>query len=251
MSEQQNRVNTSTQIRNLYSDGMSYLNMKFYNTNLSLQFTPFVSKDNTGKSTYDQTRSLVTTINWDSAFALHKVANEIINKNPAYEISKLSIPCNQCTLDLERRVGNNGPETILSISKNNASIPFKFATHQSQVMENNQMVTKIVESGLGVFAKTLEGYLTGINADRHLDKFTEDYVKSLEGNKDNSQAPQKPAYQNNYQNNNYNKNNNYRNNNYQNKGGYKKPYNNYNNQNNNSWETQQPNQQNMSTYQIG
>ena len=46
-----------------------------------------------------------------------------------------------------------------------------------QVITNDE----IIEAGLGVFLKTVEGYLTGINADRHLDKLTEDFAKLMNG----------------------------------------------------------------------
>ena len=42
------------------------------------------------------------------------------------------------------------------------------------------MVVKTIETGLGVFAKTLEGYLKGVNASRHLDKFGDDLEKHQE-----------------------------------------------------------------------
>jgi hypothetical protein len=220
----------STTVRNIYSDGMSYINIKFYNMALSFSFHKFLNKDSTGRSTYDNQNSLMTTVNWEGAFAIYQLAKEIYegkNTSPCTMV----IPCaSDASLILERRVipmmNNNiqQMETIFSIKKNNEIIPFKFKTIQVQSMENGQPVTKIIESGLGAFAKTIEGYLTGINADRHLDKITESFIKSQESNTNNQ-------YQS---------------------SGYKKPwqkkqYNNYNN-NQQSWET--PNQQNVSTYQL-
>ena len=104
--------------------------------------------------------------------------------------------------------------------------------------------------------KTVEGYLTGINADRHLDKLTEDYAKLKEGQSGQQGGPQRGNFpQNNYQRNNWNGgNNNYRKNN--NGGNFQRRNNNWNNNNNQnrnnnqqSWETKQ-NTQNISTYQI-
>ena len=97
--------------------------------------------------------------------------------------------------------------------------------------------------------------MTGINADRHLNKLTDDYAKSKEG------QPQQGG------NNSFQTGSGYQQKPWQNNGGYKKPWNNNGGgykkpwQNNNnqgggqpphqaSWESKQPNQQNMSTYQI-
>lgn len=259
----QGRTSTSTQIRNMYSEGISYMNIKFFNTNISFQFAPFVSKDATGRSTYDQQKALMTTANFDGAFALFKTASDIINGKEAAQGALLNVPCGSgAAIILERKMGQSGQmETYIIISKNNANIPFRFNTHQIQIKENGQMVTKVIESGLGTFVKTLEGYLTGINADRHLDKLTDDFIKSKEGqpaaggNGGNSNSFQTGSgYQKPWQNNGgYQKKPWQGNNN----GGYKKPWQNNNNngggqppQQQNSWESKQPNQQNMSTYQI-
>jgi hypothetical protein len=227
---------TSTMVRNFYSDGMSYINIKFYNTLLSFSFHPFVSKDATGRSVYDNQKSLMTTVNWESAFAIYMIAEDIIygrNTSPC----SIVIPCaSDASLILERRIipmlNTTTPvmETIFSIKKNNEMIPFKFKTQQVQIIENGQSITKVVESGLGAFAKTIEGYLTGINSERHLNRLTDDYIKSQQGNQNNQ-------YQSNSNNTGYQK-----------KPWQKKQYNNYNSNNNpQPWESPQ---QNISTYQL-
>ena len=254
----QGKVNTNTQVRNMYSDGLSYLNMKFYGVNFSLQLVPFVSKDANGRSIYDRTKGVMTTIDYDAAYSIFKAANDIIQGKEAAQGLTLNIPCAAgAVVSLERKPGQSGQmETFFSISKNNITIPFKFNTHSYQVKENGQMVTKVIESGLGTLAKTLDGYLSGINADRHLDKLTEDYVKSKEGQGgaggfQTGSGYQPKPWQNNggggYQKKPWQGNN----------GGYqKKPWQNNNNnsqghtQPNNSWESKQPNQQAMSSYQI-
>ena len=80
------------------------------------------------------------------------------------------------------------------------------------------MVAKVFHSGLGVLAKTLDGYLSGVNADRHLDKVLDEYEQTQEGEQQSFYATG-----NKYQGNNggYKRENN---------NGYKKPYNNYQNQ---------------------
>jgi hypothetical protein len=129
-------------------------------------------------------------------------------------------------------------ETVLTLNKANNTIPFKFATQQIQVKENGQFVTKYIESQLGAFGKILDGYLSGINADRHLDKLTDDYVKSINSSNQPDNQPK-------FQNNNYNNFTKPSNNN----GGYKKNYNNNNYRNNGNW-NKNAQQQPMSSYQI-
>lgn len=252
-----NRTTTTTQIRNLYSEGMSYLNIKFFNTNLCFSFYPFVNKDNTGRSTYDMKNGVSTTVNFEGAYALYDTAKNIIDGKITE--CDLPIPCAAgANLKLERKMGPNGVmETLFSISKNGANISFRFPVVNMQVKtDNGQFMMKSVESGLGAFMKTVEGYLNGINADRHLDKLTDDYVKTVQ---DNNQGQQPSGgQQQNWNNSGKSNNGGYRNNggNYNNNNGYKKPYNNngynkprqYNNNNGGGW--QPPQQQNLNSYEI-
>jgi hypothetical protein len=221
----------------MYSNGYSYLNIKFYNTNLSFQFHPFISKDSNGRDVYDFQNTLMTTINLESAFALYKISKEIIDGKHTSML--LTIPCaSDASLTLERRAvpqTNGQMETILSINKNGKTIPFKFKTISVQTMENNQMVTRVIEVGLGALQKTIDGYLTGINSERHLNKLTDDYIKSLEGDNQKSQFQTGSGYNNFKSNGNFN-----------NKWKGRKNFND-NNQPQQSWE---PQQQNMSSYQI-
>lgn len=235
-NNQRQQTNTSTQIRNFYSDGMSYMNVSFFNTNLSFKFHPFIRKTPNGRDEYDLKNGINTTVNFEGAYALYEAAINIID-GKLNEIN-LPIPCAAgAILTLERKIGQDGNmETIFSISKNNMIIPFRFKTIRYQVKENGQVVTKTIECGLGSFAKTIEGYLTGINADRHLDKLTDDFAK----------AQQNGGNQQGYQNNDYKKNYN---------NGYRKPYNG-NNQGNNQFNNQgnfnnNPQHQDFSTYRIG
>lgn len=241
MNNNQNRTQTSTQIRNLYSDGMSYLNIKFYNTSLSFCLYPFLEKDNVGMSKYDLKSGQQTTVNFEGAYVLYQAAKDII-EGKIQEINQ-TIPCYGATITLERKTGANGKmETFFSITKNNVTILFKFPVVERQIKNAaGQMVTETVDAGLGAFMETIKGYLNGINADRHLDKLTEDFAKS--------QQPQQGGQQQGG----YNNNNGYRNNNGYKKpyngGGYKKPYNGgYNQQG--GYNNNQPRQQDMSSYNI-
>jgi hypothetical protein len=197
--------------------------------------SPCTGKDANGRMQYDRNGQL-TTINYDGAFALYETIKDIISEK--INECNLSIPCNGANLILTRQLGNNGIETILTLNKANASIPFKFGTQQIQIKENGQFVTKQIESQLGAFGKILEGYLTGINADRHLDKLTDDYVKSI--NSSNQQQDGQQQFQSNNYNNNFTKPN----------GNYKYKNNNYRNNNGgNNW-NKNAQQQSMSTYQL-
>lgn len=237
------KTNTSTQIRSLYSDGMSCLNISFYNTNLSFRFYPFVSKDATGKSSYDLQHGVNTTVNFEGAYALASVADDIID-GKVMETST-EIPCAAgASLRLERRQAMDGPmETIFTITKNGQMIPFRFSTMQQQIKVNGQIQTKIIETGLGALRKTIEGYLTGINAERHLNKLTDDFAKSQEDSQQSSGGYQSYS-QGGYQKNNGGFKR------YNNNGGYKKQYNNNQQFSGGNGYGQAPNQQNISTYQL-
>ena len=246
-----NRTQTSTQIRNLYSEGVSYMNIKFFNTNLCFQLYPFMSKDNTGRSNYDMKNGISTTVNFEGAFLLMKTADDIINGKIIS--TNVNIPCaGGASISLNCQRGLNGvPEVVFGISKNNINIPFKFAvvSRNDQKSDGSNEVSYI-QTGLGAFNETVRAYLNGINADRHLDKLTEDYVKSITGNQQEqqNQQAQQPSYQQqNYKQNNYNSNNkNYSNSYKKPYNSYKKPYNGSNNGNN--W--QPPQQQNFDSYEI-
>lgn len=236
---------TSTQIRNLYSDGISCMNIKFYNTNLGFHLYPFVGKDQNGRSNYDTKNGQQTTVSYDGAFALYQMCKDIINGKISEGI--ITVPCVGASITLERKLGLNGPETVFSLTKNNVTIPFRFQTIQQQIKENGSVISKTIESGVGAFMMTVEGYLTGVNADRHLDKMTEEYSQLNGGtngqqnqNQQNNQ-PQQNNQQRQFRPNNYNNNkrNGYNNNNH-----YNNNRNNGGNWNNN----QQP--QNFNDYSI-
>lgn len=179
-----NKLQVSTQIRTFYADGMSCMTIKFYNSNLSFQLYPFSGKDQNGMSKYDTKHGQQTTVNTEGAYALYKAAEDIINGK--INETNLSVPCFGASLQLERKLSINGQmETVFSITKNNVTIPFRFQTLEQQVKENGQIVTKTVESGLGSFMKTIEGYLTGINAERHLNKLTDEFAKIQESKQPN------------------------------------------------------------------
>lgn len=229
------RTTTSTQIRNFYSDGRSYLNISFYNTLLSFRFYPFLNKDNVGKSSYDMKKGQSTTVNFEGAFALYQASKDII-ENKIQEIN-LTLSCPfSASLIFTRKMNQQGKyETHFSINKNGATIDFVFDTTTTQVTVNGKQELKVIESGLGAFMKTIEGYLTGINAERHLNKLTDDYVKNIE--QQGQQNQQRTGYQ---QNQGYKKSYN----------GYRKPYGQNNNWKNNNQNRAPQQTQGFSDYQL-
>lgn len=226
MANSNDDINVSTQIRNLYSDGISYLNVSFYNLNLSFKFYPFKERNiNNGRSRYDLNNGKNTTVNFEGAYVLYDLADKI-TKGIAPEVNGVeqSIPCAKgAELMFERKLNpsTNQMETTFTIKKEGVIIPFKFSTTTRKVMVNGKIETKVVEAGLGAFMKIIDGYLVGINSDRHLDKYTEEYAKKKEAENNRN-------------------------------GGYKKssnkPYYNQKNNSNNGWAQQT--QQNMSSYNI-
>lgn len=247
------KTNTSTQIRNFYSDGHAYMNLSFFNTNLSIKMQPFLSKNNIGVNQYDTKKAQTTTISYDSASLLDDLIEKIVDKNEALE-GIVPIPCGiDAKLEFERKMTESGIiETWLHLSKNNITISYLFPTQIINVKINGQMSQQVIETGLRSFRGPIKGYLEGINADRHLNKLTDDFAKAQQqsnGGSNNNRGG------NNYQGNNNGYKKPYYNNN-GNNGGYKKPYYNNNggnnngnyNRNNNNWNP--PKQQDMSTYQI-
>ena len=174
-----NNKSANTYIRTLYSPGFSFLMMSFFKTNLTLNFVPYLGKDNVGRSQYSKTEFLSTTVNYEGAAALYMTAMPILDGNESQV--ELVLPCsNDATLIFEYKLDqNNQMSAYLVIDKNNETIPFRFGTHQFRAKENGQMVTKVLQSGLGAFTKTMEAYLSGIGADLHLSKLSEEELGAL------------------------------------------------------------------------
>ena len=177
------KINTSTFIRTFYAPGFSSITVSYYGTCLSLRFYQWTGKNNIGFSIYDLKNGMTTTINPDGASYLYLNAMSIIKDiNPEKEVTAV-LNCNKAALVFEyKRDQDNQMVAYLTIDKNNRAITFRFSTHTCQVKIDGQKVTKIIQSGLGAFAKTLDGYLTGIGADIHLSKLPENYQNSPDDN---------------------------------------------------------------------
>jgi len=181
---------------------------------------------------------------------LYKVAVDIFNdESPNKEIEVVLPRNNNTALTFEYKHGqDNQMEAHLTIERDGRIIPFKFLADTFTVKENGQKVTKVIQSCLGAFAMTLEGYLLGIGIDRQLSKLSDEYETAQDDNEKKAYTAKSNGQGNNYQggnNGSYQGGNNgwYRSNNnqgygnqgnnggyrYGNYGGYKKPYNSYNN----------------------
>ena len=167
----------STQIRNFYSEGNAYLNVRYYNTNLSFQIYPYAGTDSNNRPVYDMKSSLTTTVGFENAYALYKTCEDIV-EDKVQEVL-LKVPCmSNASIILERKLNqSNIYESTLSITKNDKMVSFKFATLVQQVKENGVPTTKLIESGIGSFMMTLAGYLVSINASHHLDKVMAEYER--------------------------------------------------------------------------
>ena len=110
------KTQTSTQIRNLYCD-QSYLNISFYNLNLSLKFAPFKQKSANGMNQYDSANAITTSIDYAAAYALYSIAGNILNNVNDTSAVSTNIPINGGNLLFERKMENNSMETYLTVNK--------------------------------------------------------------------------------------------------------------------------------------
>ena len=202
------KIAHSTYVRTLCSEKHSIIMIWFYNTSLSFSFAPYQGTDNRGIDKYDKSKAIKTSINYEGAALLYQAAMSICkDENPQKQL-RVELPCfNHATLILECKpeqytpgqhqsnqhifnphnsgqhmhMQNNHVAQVnytaayLTIAQNNEAVSFKFPIHIVEFIENNQVSAKIIQSGLGVFALTLHGYLTGIGADNHLNKLPESH----------------------------------------------------------------------------
>ena len=58
------------------------MNLKFFNTMLSISLSKFIEKDNTGRNVYDQNAVFIS-VNFEQAYALYKTCQDIFQARPA------------------------------------------------------------------------------------------------------------------------------------------------------------------------
>lgn len=213
--------NTQTHIRTIYSD-LSYITIKFFNNSLSFNFVPAIGRDSNGFNQYQKTSNpsqpvgITTTMNYETAATLNKIINinimQAVENNLDTSIT-ISL-ANKTEMIIERKNDEFGHKKVfLSIKRDNQLIPFKFAQQKVTIIENGNQNQKYIEGGLLNLQSILKGFLEGINADRHLNKLTDDFTKSQEGNSSNNNYKGNNNYKNNRYNNNYSNNNQQQNNN--------------------------------------
>jgi len=153
--------------------------MSFYQADLTLSFRPYIGKDYRGLSNYCHKTFLSMAITYEGAALFFITAMRIIDgRDSDKQIQAMFTRVNGATLTFEYKPDENNQMTAyLVIDKNNLVIPFRFSTHTYQVKENGQMVTKIMQSGLIAFVKVLEGYLTGVGSDNHVNKLGDEVEK--------------------------------------------------------------------------
>ena len=167
----------STFLRNLYSPGFSCILVSYYKVNLSLLFQAFEGTEpRTGWDAYSK-RGLMTTVNYDGAYGLWQACHYIIHSNA--ETLTATIHCaRNATLTIEKKAPG---EVFITISKDGQFVSHKFASLTAKVKEEGGVETvEVIEAGLGVFMKTIDGYLSHINADAHLNKLGDDLAQYQE-----------------------------------------------------------------------
>jgi hypothetical protein len=93
------------------------------------------------------------------------------------------LPCYKATLILERKRDEaNKMVDYFTLEKNNRSISYKFMTRTIQVKENEQMVTKVIQSDLCAFAETFKGYLIDIAGALRFKKLADNFENPQDEN---------------------------------------------------------------------
>lgn len=150
-------------IRTIYSTGLSSLTLSFYKTNLSLSFSPMQL------SNYKKENKIYisTTISDESVATILSFCQAILTGKQTTSM-KYTIDCNnQTTLTFECEPNRDRQlQAYLTIEKNRQSTPFMFEIRPCKINENGREHIEFVQTGLIVFSKALEAYLTGIAAER-------------------------------------------------------------------------------------
>ena len=165
----------NTFIRRVVSPGYSVLTLSLYRLNLVLKLRPVIGKDKRGFDIYCRDTFISTSLDYDGATVFHQTAMSIYKGNEPENQLELTMPSgNNATVTLAYKPDEaNQMTAYLVLSKNNITIPFRFATCQYQTCVDGKWITKVCQAGLGAFAMVLEGYLRGIGADNHFSKLTE------------------------------------------------------------------------------
>lgn len=152
----------NTVIRSLYSPGFTSMMLSFYRTNLAIAFTPWISKDKTGRDRYDTKNFTSTTISDESAAALYFLSTQIIQGTVVDPLQYVIQGNKNSTLLFESEAG----KTFLTLEKGKDRIVFEFPVHEYRVREDGKIATKTIPAGLIAFAEVLQSYLSAVLSDR-------------------------------------------------------------------------------------
>lgn len=226
------KTQTTTQIRTLFgANDTAYLNTKFFNMYLSLTVCGKVGVDQNGKPLWDN--GITTTLTHDQAANLIQTC-KIFLKDPWKPVEvNTQIQRNDTTVTfgVTDTKSPAGFVATLTLSKGKESTTFQFRSDviKARNEQTGQMVDVQIQTQLYNFVHILDAFISGINSDRHLDKYTDDYAATKDGNN------QQQQYQRNNNRGNWNRGNgnNGGNRNWNNNGGGNRNYNNgYQNRNN-------------------
>lgn len=177
------RQQTSTQVRTFFGDNV-YLGTKLYNNMFSVSIHTCTGRDQNQKPLWDI--GILFSLRYEDTAALAE-ACKIVTENPMEPKEvHLVIPGNEKMFRFD--CADNpatGFTAVLSIAKGNQKSEFVFSYNEIDVSKrmpdgSSQMVKVRIQSQLVAFLRTLNGYLEGINTDRHLDKMTDDYARMQE-----------------------------------------------------------------------
>ena len=178
----------NTEITTICEPGFASLLMSYFKTYLTLDFAQWLYYDNIGRSTYCQKTRKSTTVNAEGAKLFYQLSKSIIDGSASGKQVETVLPCKRDTsLIFEYKPESDGQMmAYLSINKEDKTIRLRFPLHYiEEVDENGQTVTKVIQRGLGTFAKVMYGYLVNKvvshTVDKLPDKFNEyqDYHKQV------------------------------------------------------------------------
>ena len=183
MNKQQS---SNLHLRTLYAPGFSFMTMSYYRTNyvhLILKLVPYIGVDKRGLSQYSKNHYISTSLAPDGAELLLTPVRSILNGTAPEKPIEVQIACKSGkSLTFEYKPDpdrDNQISAFMVAKEGNLSIPFRFPIHQHDVWEDGKMVTKVVLSGLGAFALTLDGYIRDSGAG-NLSKLSDEELEKLQ-----------------------------------------------------------------------
>jgi len=163
-----NYKSENTRIKTIPSPGFSCLMISLFRKYLTLNFVPWRETDHNGIDIYCRDVFRSTTLDLEGAASFYRIAKSIIDGSGSDKQVQIVLRCKRkADLVFEYKRESDGQMVAyLAINKEDLTIPFRFPIRQyNKFDEDGQKVTKIIQSGLGAFAKALDEYLTRNGAD--------------------------------------------------------------------------------------